>query len=408
MHGVAAHPSTLSQVETTAKGFLMRHVRFVMFILSVLVLAACQAGVGEQPNSATTSTPSISGALPTASVAPTAAPPDLTPSALPAPTNSPQVAPPLLRALALQDPRQEGEDVQLVQQRLADLGYSQVGPVDGIFGPATDAGVRAFQQQQGLEVDGIVGPQTWASLFSATAAEALHPIIIAGPNWLLGASSAAGWVASPAAAEQLTGGERYQVADAAPATGAPPEPIEDICPDTFTIELSPAPAARQTIAVAGDWPLIPRRLVDVDPAAYEQTVATVLQANGIDQSEVQITNAVQVDLDNDGSSETIISASRQRDIALLPGVAAGDYSLLLVQRTSGDQVTTIEVVGDYYPVAEEFRAPDAHELLGVYDLNGDGTMEVVVYSRYFEGASAAAYSINSTTAEEVLATGCGV
>lgn len=36
--------------------------------------------------------------------------------------------------------------------------------VDGIFGPNTEAAVKAFQQSTGLAADGIAGPQTWPKL----------------------------------------------------------------------------------------------------------------------------------------------------------------------------------------------------------------------------------------------------
>jgi len=50
-----------------------------------------------------------------------------------------------------------GEPVKQVQAKL-------VVPVDGNFGPKTEAAVRAFQRDHGLVPDGIVGPKTWAAL----------------------------------------------------------------------------------------------------------------------------------------------------------------------------------------------------------------------------------------------------
>ena len=52
--------------------------------------------------------------------------------------------------------------VRPLQQLLRARG--QTVAVDGIFGPRTEAAVRAFQQSRGLSADGIVGPQTWGRL----------------------------------------------------------------------------------------------------------------------------------------------------------------------------------------------------------------------------------------------------
>ena len=58
----------------------------------------------------------------------------------------------------------KGANVQAVQQRLSDLGYS-LG-VDGNFGPGTAKAVVAFQQKNNLGNDGVVGPNTWAALWA--------------------------------------------------------------------------------------------------------------------------------------------------------------------------------------------------------------------------------------------------
>ena len=62
-----------------------------------------------------------------------------------------------------------GDEVKDLQRSLR-LAGQDTGPLDGIFGPKTDAAVRAFQEAAGLSVDGIAGPNTVAALEEAVAA----------------------------------------------------------------------------------------------------------------------------------------------------------------------------------------------------------------------------------------------
>jgi len=56
----------------------------------------------------------------------------------------------------------EAHPVRTLQDLLRARGHSVA--VDGVFGPATETAVRAFQADHHLTVDGVVGPQTWPAL----------------------------------------------------------------------------------------------------------------------------------------------------------------------------------------------------------------------------------------------------
>jgi len=55
------------------------------------------------------------------------------------------------------------EAVRRLQRDLQELGYLD-GQADGIYSPATEVAVRAFQEFSGLEADGVLGPATNAAL----------------------------------------------------------------------------------------------------------------------------------------------------------------------------------------------------------------------------------------------------
>ncbi len=79
------------------------------------------------------------------------------PAPTPAPVTSAPVYPGQITRRGSVGPR-----VRTIQQRLKDRGWRIT--VDGVYGPATEAVIRAFQREKRLGVDGVVGPRTWAAL----------------------------------------------------------------------------------------------------------------------------------------------------------------------------------------------------------------------------------------------------
>jgi lysozyme family protein len=65
-------------------------------------------------------------------------------------------------------PQYTPEQIGKFQEALASTGC-YTGEVDGLYGPETDAGIRAFQAAKGLVVDGIPGEQTLTALLEAVA-----------------------------------------------------------------------------------------------------------------------------------------------------------------------------------------------------------------------------------------------
>ncbi len=56
--------------------------------------------------------------------------------------------------------------VMTLQADLGLLGYTQVGPVDGIFGPKTQAALEAFQTRHGFSPTGVTSAAVWQDILA--------------------------------------------------------------------------------------------------------------------------------------------------------------------------------------------------------------------------------------------------
>jgi hypothetical protein len=256
------------------------------------------------------------------------------------------------------------------------------------------------------------------SCAGAIAAD-LHPIVEVRNGYLVGAVADGKAIKADEVAKSMADETTYRVygltQSFGEAKGNKPKHEEVPCEETLSVPLSETPK-KAVIAVAGRWNALPNKVqtLDTTQKVYVDAVRDFLKTKGIDQPQVKIDNIVRVDLDGDGEEEVLISATNYLNDKRVPMRSpAGSYSMVILRRVVAGKVETQLVEGEFHPKAyvrkeDSFDAPNAYKVIAVLDLDGDGKMEIVVGSRYYEGEATTIYRCDAKKCEQLLSVGCGV
>src|SRR6266496_1974163 len=241
----------------------------------------------------------------------------------------------------------------------------------------------------------------------------LHPIVEVQSGYLFGAISDGKWIKADETAKSIGDETTYLVYGLTQALGDAkgdkPKLAQD-CGETLAVTLSSKPE-KGVIAIAAPWDALSRKVQVLDPIqkVYIDAVRDFLKTKGIEQRKVKIENILRVDLDGDGEEEVLISATNyfQKDETVPMRSPAGSYSMVLLRRVVAGKVETHLVEGEFYPKATGYNAPNAYKVIAVLDLDGDGKLEIVVASQYYEGAATTIYRCEAKKVEDLLSVSCG-
>jgi hypothetical protein len=254
-------------------------------------------------------------------------------------------------------------------------------------------------------------------LLSATAMAAdLHPIVEIDTGYLFGGSADGKWIKAEKVAKSMKGRTAFRVfgstQEVGKATGGKPKSArEEACSDMLTVSLPSAPK-EGVIALSAPWNALPRKPQIADPTqqVYVDAVREFLESRRMNDPKVKITRILRVDLDGDGEDEVLINATNYfTDDGDVPmdTAAPGSYSIVLLRRVVAGKAQTELIAGEFY-VKDESSASNLYEIPGVLDLNGDGKLEVIVHSHYYEGAETTIYDCSGGKCEAALSAGCGL
>lgn len=152
------------------------------------------------------------------------------------------------------------------------------------------------------------------------------------------------------------------------------------------------------LATNATFDLLPRKTIQGGKSLNDserQYIKNALQENGI-QSEPNLTDSLQGDFDNDGEDEYLLAANTQKEEDGYPYISeyershpSGSYSMVILEETDGSFEPVYSEFNRYNNKSDEGYTWDVEncgsiDLLGAYDLDGNGSYEICLEYRGWE------------------------
>jgi hypothetical protein len=179
------------------------------------------------------------------------------------------------------------------------------------------------------------------------------------------------------------------------------------CPENKMMRLEPETQSGFAVGANAKWNLVPRtpKLVRVTDKNYRKIAAEFLRTKGIAKTKIKLSQIIQVDLEGDGQTEVLITGNFYKK-GIMETQTAGDYSFALLRKVVKGRVRNILIEGDFITRRGYYDPPNEREILAVADLNGDGRMEIVLDTFYYEGNWKQVFEIKGTKLSKVLEVSC--
>jgi len=238
-------------------------------------------------------------------------------------------------------------------------------------------------------------------------ANEVYPILVGRQGLLLGGVRGGTWLDASTAAESVLGGEQYLMYYTydwpGEAIGAEPTFLQDeVCGPVLSVSLEPRRGGDLTLAVASPWEAFPRTPLELstDSSTYRGAVHTYLEDHGLEEQRVTFEELWRIDLEGDGVQEVLINASARSS------GSSAESSFVLLRKVMGDSVETFSLGEALFNSDHPSRSLAEFSIYAMADLNGDGTIEVVVEGEHENWSELTIFESSADLIAPVLTVDC--